>query len=262
MCTTMTTQHSGSGDLHLSLELLWRRREQPRRGPKPGLTLDRVVAAAVAVAVAEGLAAVSMRRVAAELGVGTMSLYRYVPGKGELLDLMLDKVNEPEGDEGRLPVELGWRAAMEAFARGCVRLYLAHPWLLQVDQARPLLGPNALAGVEQALKALDGIGLTDQERVMVMTAVDGFVTGTARTHVNAIQAEQRTGVSDEDFWAAQAPVLDKALSTGAYPTLAQLAEDSFNVSHEEIFEFGLQRLLDGLERFITSRAEQADDVTR
>ena len=93
-----TTEHSGSGDVSRSLELLWGLGERPSRGPKPGLTLDRIVTAAVAVADAEGLGALSMRRVATDLGVGTMSLYRYVPGKAELLDLMLDKVAEFDAD--------------------------------------------------------------------------------------------------------------------------------------------------------------------
>ncbi|MBK3547134.1 TetR/AcrR family transcriptional regulator, partial [Streptomyces sp. MBT60] len=90
---------TGSGDIARSLELLWGTGERPSRGPKPGLTLDRIVTAAVAVADAEGLAAVSMRRLSTELGTGTMSLYRYVPGKSELLDLMFDRVlGEPFAD--------------------------------------------------------------------------------------------------------------------------------------------------------------------
>ncbi|MGO4423231.1 TetR/AcrR family transcriptional regulator, partial [Streptomyces sp. MCAF7] len=93
-----TTEHSGSGDISRSLELLWGTGERPSRGPKRGLTLERIVTAAIAVADAEGLAAVSMRRLSAELGTGTMSLYRYVPGKAELLDLMLDQVQSFDPD--------------------------------------------------------------------------------------------------------------------------------------------------------------------
>src|SRR5688500_2426129 len=106
----MTTEHSASGDLDRSLALLWEMDHRPTRGPKPALTLERIVTAAITIADAEGLAGLSMRRVAAELGVGTMSLYRYVPGKGELLDLMIDRINEaPRGDAG----ELGWRGVLE-----------------------------------------------------------------------------------------------------------------------------------------------------
>jgi AcrR family transcriptional regulator len=249
------TEYSAGGDISASLSLLWHMGQRPTRGPKPGLTLDRIVEAAVRIADAEGLAAVSMRRVASELGVGTMSLYRYVPGKAELLDLMLDKVNECVDDE--VLAGLDWRAHLETCARAGWRLYLAHPWLLQVDQSRPLLGPNALTGLEQYLRGIGGIGFTDQERIIVVATIDGLITGIARTYVNALQAEQRSGLSDEEFWAAQAPVLTKAMGTGDYPTMASLAEDTFSFSHEQLFAFGLERLLDGLGAFVERRAALA-----
>ena len=247
----MTTEYSGSGDLSRSLALLWDMGERSPRGPKPTLTVARVVTAAVAVADAEGLTALSMRRVAAELGVGTMSLYRYVPGKAELLDLMLDKVIEPR-EEFDPPESLGWRRVVEIMARGAWELYLAHPWLVQVDQVRSLLGPNALIGVEFIMRGLGRSGLTDQQKVSVMVIVDGFVTGIARTHINSMQAEQRTGVSNDDFWAAQYPVLEKAMGSGRYPTLAQLSPDAFDVGFEAVFDFGLERLLDGLEAYVAN----------
>lgn len=241
----MTTEYSGSGDVSRSLELLWGLRERPSRGPKPGLTLDRIVEAAIAVADAEGLAAVSMRRVAAELDVGTMSLYRYVPGKHELLDLMLDKVAEP-GTEFLSTEELGWREVLDTAARATWKMCLAHPWYPQVDQGRPLLGPSNLTGLEFVLRNLRRTGIGDQQMMMVIVVVDAFVTAVARGYVNSQQAEQRTGVSDEEFWAAQEHVLVKVMGSGAYPSLAQMADDSFGFSHEQLFEFGLRHLLDGL----------------
>ncbi|UNO40398.1 TetR/AcrR family transcriptional regulator [Streptomyces sp. MST-110588] len=251
----MTTEHSGDGDISRSLELLWGLGERPSRGPKPALSLDRIVDAAVAVADAEGLGALSMRRVAAELGVGTMSLYRYVPGKAELLDLMLDKIVEFDPDAHPDPSD-GWRTVLESVARGGRRLHQLHPWLLQVDQARPLLGPNTLTGLEFALTGLAGTGLTDREKFQVLVAVDAFVTGHARTRLNSAQAEKRTGISDEDFWKAQEPVMIKAMETGRYPHLAALAEDTFafgDKEDDEIFELGLKGLLDGLSAFIERR---------
>ena len=245
----MTTAHSGSGDLHRSLELLWRGKEPTGSGPKPGLTLERIVAAAVALADREGLAALSMRKVAAELDVGTMSLYRYVPGKGELLDLMLDHVNRPSPT---LQEHRGkdWRHTMELVARGTWQLYLDHPWLLQVNQFRPILGPNALAGFDFALAALDGLGLTGREKVAVILAIDHYVTGTARTYVLRRQVVQETGISDEEFWGAQASVLTEAIASGNYPEIAALPEDAFTIDGEEALEFGLHPLLDGLAAFI------------
>ncbi|MEU9114492.1 TetR/AcrR family transcriptional regulator C-terminal domain-containing protein [Streptomyces sp. NPDC048483] len=249
----MTTEHSGGGDLSRSLELLWGTGERPSRGPKPGLTLDRIVTAAVAVADAEGLGALSMRRVAAELGGGTMSLYRYVPGKAELLDLMLDKVVEFDAEAHPDPAA-GWRPVLDAVARTNWRLHHRHPWLLQVDQSHPLLGPNALDVFEYALRALAGTGLADREKVHVMVALDGFVGGTARTQLNSAHAEQRTGISAEEFWRVQEPILSQAMRSGRYPTLAGLDEDAFSGGDNPVFELGLSALLDGFAAVIAARS--------
>jgi AcrR family transcriptional regulator len=247
----MTTEHSASGHIDRSLELLWRMRDTPARGPKPTLSLDQITTTAVQIADAEGLDAVSMRRVAAELNVGTMSLYRYVPGKAELLELMLDNVDQCL-DDSKLD-GLDWREHLETCARGAWHLYLAHPWLVNVDRSRPLLGPNGLAGFDQFLGGIDDIGLTDQERIAVIAVIDGFTSSLARSHVNAQAAEQRSGISDAEFWKAQEPVLIKAMQTGNYPQVAALAEDAFGMPHEELFEFGLARILDGLEQQFRNR---------
>lgn len=250
----MTTAHSGSGDLNRSLELLWQGKEPANRGPKPGLTLERVVSAAVGLADREGLAALSMRKVAAELDVGTMSLYRYVPGKAELLDLMLDHVyGPPEAlTDGR---GKDWRTTMELVARGTWELYLDHPWLLQVNQSRPILGPNALAGLDFALAGLDGLALTGREKMAVILAVDHYVTGTARTYVLQQQVVRETGITDEEFWTTQAPILNQAMASGDYPEVARLPEDAYSIDGEEALKFGLTSLLDGLETVIDRKRD-------
>ena len=247
----MTTEHSGSGDIHRSLALMWALDMKPTRGPKPTLTLERIVSAAIEIADAEGLEALSMRKVAEALGVGTMSLYRYVPGKAELLDLMLDQTNNQDPSVDRLGDD--WRTAMEELGRSIWQLYLRHPWLPFVDQSRPLLGPNSLDGFEVALRSLDGSGLTDQEKVNAIGVIEAFVSSAARMHHNAVTAEQRTGLSTEEFWEAQGPVIEKAMSTGRYPLIATLDEDAFASTGEEFFEFGLRRLLDGLQALVDRR---------
>lgn len=235
-----------------SLDLLWGTGERPSRGPKPGLTLDRIVGAAVALADAEGLDAVSMRRVSTELGVGTMSLYRYVPGKTELLDLMLDRVQGESlaCENGAPPTD--WRVTIERLARGHLDLYRAHPWLLKVNEARSLLGPNTLRGFELCLSGLigpHGMGLSDQDTISVIVTVQGFSAGIARMELQAVEAAKETGVTDDEFWAAQAPFLERAMATGEFPTAAGLADDSFSreVDH---FAFGLRCLLDGFEALV------------
>lgn len=247
------TETSGSGDIERTLQLLWDTGRRPSRGPKPTLTLDQIVEAAVRVADTEGLEAVSMRRVAAELGTGTMSLYRYVPGKGELLDLMLDRVQKPSENPADLG-DGGWRSALEALGRATLALYRRHPWLLQVNQSRPILGPSALDGMEKVLSRIRPMGLTDPELVSAIIAIDGYVVGAARTQVYQEEAERRTGLTDAEFWQAQVPTLEKVLASGRYPVMASLSEDTFGPDFDH-FEFGLQRILDGLEVFVSRRRE-------
>ncbi|GGT36794.1 TetR/AcrR family transcriptional regulator [Streptomyces purpureus] len=242
-----------------SLELLWGTGERPSRGPKPGLTLDRIVTAAVAVADAEGLDAVSMRRVSTELGVGTMSLYRYVPGKTELLDLMLDRV-QSESLPDAPPEPANWRTAVEQLARGHLALYRAHPWLLKVNEARSVLGPSTLRGLELCLSGLKGehgMGLSDHETISVIVTVQSYVAGMARMEIQTAEAAKETGVSDEDFWEGQRPFLERAMASGDYPHMAQLAEDTFSREDDQ-FAFGLDRLLDGFETLVNARRASPD----
>lgn len=244
---------TGSGDIGRSLELLWGTGERPSRGPKPGLTLDRIVATAVEVADAEGLAALSMRRLSTELGTGTMSLYRYVPGKAELLDLMLDRVlGEPlSADASQVPSD--WRVAVEAMAHTYRANLRTHPWLLKINQARTVLGPSALRGLELALTGLRGMGLRDPELIGVIITVNSFVEGLARTENHATEAARQTGLSDAAFWEGQRPYLERAMLSGEYPYMAALSEDAFGADFDH-FEFGLGRLIDGFEVLVEQRA--------
>jgi AcrR family transcriptional regulator len=249
----MAQQYSGGGDISRSLALMWGYDERSGgRGPRPRLTLEAIVEQAVAVADAEGLEAVSMRRVATDLGVGTMSLYRYLPGKEELLDLMIEHVGALDGDA---ELSADWREAMQQMGRGLWELYTSHPWLPLVDQSRPLLGPNSLRGFDLAVGALTGTGLSGQEMVGVIQTIDAIAQTAARTTNSAAWAERVTGVSNEDFWKAQEPVLVAAMETGDYPHVAALDEDSFDLSGEAVFEFGLERVLDGIQVLVDSRRQ-------
>lgn len=253
-----TTESSGSGDVSRSMELLWGTGERATRGPKPGLTLDRIVTAAIELADAEGLAAVSMRRLSTELGAGTMSLYRHVPGRAELVDLMLDRV-QGEGPRAREPEADGstpdWRKTVETAARDELALYQAHPWLLSVNQTRPVLGPGAVGGMESMLAGIKDTGLSDPELISVIIMVSGYVSGVARTQVHAVEAQQVTGVSDDEFWQAQEPMLSTVMNSGRYPLMAALSPEAFGPDFDH-FEFGLQRLLDGLEVLVDRRARR------
>ncbi|MFI7286880.1 TetR/AcrR family transcriptional regulator [Streptomyces anulatus] len=263
--TAATDGTAGSGDIARSLELLWGTGDRPSRGPKPGLSLDRIVTAAIAVADAEGLAAVSMRRLSTELGTGTMSLYRYVPGKAELLDLMLDRVlGEPLPAGTEHPADAppaDWRASIDAMARTYRENLRRHPWLLKINQARTVLGPSALRGLELSLTALRSMGLRDPELISVIITVNSFVEGLARTQADAAEALRQTGLSDREFWDDQRPYLERAMLSGAYPVMAGLSEDSFS-SEFDHFGFGLQRLIAGFEALVAERtADRTADRT-
>ncbi|MGW5676021.1 TetR/AcrR family transcriptional regulator [Streptomyces sp. NPDC003860] len=251
----MTTETSGSGDIARTLELLWGTAERPSRGPKPGLTLDAIVAAAVDVADSEGIGAVSMRRIAAELGTGTMSLYRYVPGKAELLDLMLDRVSAPDPWEpppaGEVP---DWRAAVERLAHSYRDLYQKHPWLLRVNQARSVLGPSTLGGLEAALTGLQGLQLRDAEKISVIISVQSLVTGVVRMEADAKDAAEETGLGHYEFWSAQRPFLERAMASGDYPMMANMDDDTFSEEFDH-FEFGLAMLIGGLEALVQRSTE-------
>ncbi|MFB7134029.1 TetR/AcrR family transcriptional regulator [Streptomyces sp. NPDC056237] len=243
---------AGSGDIGRSLELLWGTGDRPSRGPKPALTLGRIVTAAVSIADAEGLDALSMRRLSTDLGTGTMSLYRYVPGKAELLDLMLDHVlGEPMADApSDAPAD--WRAALDTMARTYLEQLSRHPWLLKINQARTVLGPSALRGLELALARIRGMGLTDQELISTIITVNSFVEGIARTRLQTTEAVQQTGLSNDAFWEDQRPYLERAMRSGDYPLMAALSEDAFSYDVDH-FAFGLQRLLDGFDVLVERR---------
>ncbi|MEU6718202.1 TetR/AcrR family transcriptional regulator [Nonomuraea sp. NPDC046802] len=252
----MTVEYSGKGDPARSLALLWRTSERASRKGKPELSVDRIARAAIEVADAEGLQALSMRRVAERLGVGTMSLYTYVPGKPELFDVMLDMVYGETARPEDVPG--GWRGRLEQIARENWALYLRHPWMLQVAASRPVLGPNVTAKYDYELRAVDGIGLSDLEMDSVITLVTGFVHGTARGAVESAQAESQTGITDEQWWAAHAPFLSRIADARNFPTAArvgQAAGEALNAAYspEHAFEFGLRRVLDGIEALVNSR---------
>lgn len=259
----MTEEYASRGDHRRTMELLWGVDGSSNRGPKPGLDVATIVRAGIELADAEGLGALSMRKVADRLGKSAMALYTYVPGKAELLDLMLDTLY------GELPTSFPgeWRAAAEASARAGWDFYLRHPWVLQVAGARAILGPHELDVYEAQLRIFDGLGLPAVDVARSANALAGFVRGSAKAVSDARSAEQATGISDDDWWLARSPLLDE-LTAGIweerYPVATKLSEaQAFDQADRpddslpytvrdayDTFEFGLQRLLDGFEAHI------------
>ena len=231
----------------------------PRRpGPdaEPELSRERIVRAAIALGDAEGLAAVSMRRVAVELGAGTMSLYRYVSGKEELVTLMVDEVFADRVDE--LPAEGRWRERVEACARLHWEICRRHPWVVQtVSVTRPALSRNGMRWTEAVLSALDGLGLSMSEMLSCMVLVNGFVQGVALLMLNEIEAQRVSGMTNRQWWDRAEPAFAEVMASGDFPVLARAEDADFNDGYESMdgdFEFGLERMLDGLAVFVGGRA--------
>ncbi|GLW09081.1 TetR family transcriptional regulator [Microtetraspora sp. NBRC 13810] len=255
---------AGQGDARRSMSLLWRAAAgaepgHPGRGPKPGLSVDMIVDAGIAVADADGMAALSMRAVGERLGRTGMALYTYVPGKGELVDLMYDRVlaELPTGYR-RGP---GWRADLVEWAEDLWAFYLRHPWVLQVSPARPVLGPNEYVLLETLTDILRRTGLPAVTLRRVLGALFNVVRGSAQTVNESRQATAVTGVSDEEWWYARSALLEEVAPDfgDRFPALTWMAgEGAFTQADDdptpylerearESFETGLAVLLDGIE---------------
>lgn len=247
-----------------SMRLLWRVQIGRTRGPKPSLKVDDIVKIAVRIADAEGLDAVSMRRIAERLGVGAMTLYTYIPAKSDLFDLMYDRVvgqHAPEFPDGS-----DWRANLERVARGQWEIYQRHHWFAQLPWTRVPLGPNILDAYERAMSVVAGLGLSGKEMTEIITLVSSYVHGAARLAVEAVTLPSTTSIDDEDWWAGVSPILDAIWDPSRFPTLSSPemahawdqpdAEDGYFLAEAVAsFEFGLARVLDGIEAFIAGRKQ-------
>jgi Tetracyclin repressor-like, C-terminal domain len=176
----------------------------------------------------------------------------YVPGKAELLDLMLDRVY---GQMPRDPWPEDWRRRVTALARANRALYEAHPWAAAIGPGRPPLGPGLMAKYEHELRALEGIGLDDLQMDAALTFVLDFVRASALAAQHADAARSESGMTDEQWWEANAPLLERILDPGAYPTAARVgtaagAAQGGAYSADHAWEFGLDRILDGLAALI------------
>ncbi|MGW7250308.1 TetR/AcrR family transcriptional regulator C-terminal domain-containing protein [Streptomyces decoyicus] len=230
-------------------------RERRPRETDSGLSRESVVRAGVKVADAEGLRALSMRRVAAEFGVSSMALYRHVAGKDELVLLMADAafhdIELPE------PAPDGWRERMAAGARLQWELYRRHPWLAQyLSLTRPQPMPRAMALIEWTMARVRGMDPVTLIH-MALTLL-GFVLSTAAGFEDDLEAEQETGMDQNQWMATMEPVFDGILTSGSYPMYAGVSGiDDDVVNLESLFEFGLDRLLDGMETLVEGRAAGA-----
>ena len=220
--------------------LVWERPEPPDRPVLAPLSRERIVTAAIRLADADGLDAVSLRKVAAALDVGPMRLYGYIDTKEELLDLMLDAVHteiRPTGDN--------WREVLRSNAEATRQAAHRHVWLADLMGGRPQLGPQALARMEAVLSALRGLDVAAIKPVV--SAVDAYVIGAVRKEIAERRAERVTGMDERQWQAAYGPYLERNFATGSFPALATYVRDGAHLSADETFRAGLGFLLDGIE---------------
>lgn len=226
-------------------DLLWDGARPPARGPRPGLSLDQITAEAIAIADAEGIGALTMPALAKRLGAGTMSLYRYVPGKDELIALMIDRA------VGVVPELPGtWREAIQVWALELHRTFFRHRWLLEVVTRPRVMGPRELGWLEAGLAATDGMPLPTEQRFLILLVVNGQVRGVVADQLQEdAQARRplftpgmlRSRGREGDFPRLMA--LMEAIDFGAPP-------EPGDAEHRMLF--GLSLLLDGVESFIRS----------
>src|SRR5215204_3198203 len=232
--------------LPASIAAAWGRRARPTKGPRPALSLERIVEAAVAVAAAEGLDAVSMGRVAAELGSSPMSLYRYVAAKDELLALMVDAaVGAPPETHAE-----GWRAGLSRWAWAYHDALRRHPWMLRVPISAPAITPNATAWLEHGLRCLADTALPESQKLSVMLLLSGYVRNEA-TLAADIGAE-----AGGEIMPAWGRLLSELTTPADFPALhAALGSEAFaqDDDPDDEFVFGLERVLDGIAALVAAK---------
>jgi len=248
--------------LPASLAAAWGLRERPTKGPKRSLSLERIVEAAVRVAAEEGLPAVSIGRVAKELGSSPMSLYRYFATKDELLALMVDAaygrpVPPPAVVDGAAE---GWRAGLARWATSARARLHANPWALSIPVSGPPMTPNQMYWLEDGLVSLRGTGLAEQEKLSVILLISGYVRNDAKLAADmgagiaaAVAAGATVQEALDSYGATLALLIDpqRLPNVHAAITAGALSDDD---ALEGEFTFGLDRILDGVEVLIRQRS--------
>jgi len=229
-------------DTHLPI---WSLPERGERGPKPRHSRTEIAAAAIRIADTEGIAAVTMRRIAADLGTGTMSLYNYVPAKEHLVQLMADQA-AGEYDYPRSPPQDS-RAAIADLARQGRDIARRHPWLPAVMHRPPPMGPGTVRYIDYFLGLLAGSGLDAAAKMEIIAIINGFALMYGAMQAALDDERARTGITEQQQQAAPVTALAQAASSGNYPNLGAVFTRPAprQRTADEIFDSCLIRLIDG-----------------
>jgi len=238
----------GTPEGQAMIKLLWDPPTPSARGPKQKITLDQLIEAGMAVSEKEGWEGLSMRKLAQHLGVGVMSLYTYVPGKEQLFELMVDRAY---GTRKFPDKSLPWRAQVELHAREARAMYARFPWMLHANLWRTPLGPHVMDQQEDLYRAVMASGLNKADTVRVTGAIEAHVFGVARGEITDARESARTGVTADQYWESRGGFWQTYYSPERFPTMTAIWESgAFDEPPMAGAEFGLARLLDGVELLI------------
>jgi AcrR family transcriptional regulator len=225
----------------MSNELVWDRPEPPSKPSPTPLSRELIVTAAIRLADEGGLDEVSLRKVAAALNAGPMRLYGYIETKDELLDLMVDEVY---GEITPPSPSADWRTGLRHVAHGIRDAAKRHEWLIDLLGGRPHQGPNVLAHMESSLATVPLENI--DEVIGVIGTVMAYVHGAVRSEITEIRAERSSGMTEEQWQRASGPYIERMLATGRFPTLARFIYEGGDREHGQVFDSGLDYVLDGI----------------
>jgi DNA-binding transcriptional regulator YhcF (GntR family) len=225
----------------------------PAREAEQELTRERIVRTAVSIADTEGLAALSMRRLATELDAAVMSLYRHVPSKEDLMVAMVDQVYAEYRLPGPWPA--GWRAGAEEMARRMWTLCKAHPWLCGVMSfVRPMLVPNGMAVTDESMRVLRDAGLDLPDSLKVTVAIAGLVNGVGISLQLEADAQRDTGMTSAEWMDSHDREFNDVGGAARFPMLAEVSTvPGFDLRLDDVFETGLALMLNGLGQQIAAQ---------
>ncbi|MEV4496839.1 TetR/AcrR family transcriptional regulator [Micromonospora arborensis] len=238
-----------------AIESAWGLRDRPPKGPRPQMSVPTIVDAAVRVADTDGLAAVSMSRVAKELGAATMALYRYVGSKDELLMLMVDTGYGPP--PGPPPAEADWRAGLTRWAWADHEVLRRRPWLLHVPISGPPITPQQLGWMEDGLRCLDDTTLAEGEKTSVLLLITGYIRNEASLTAQIIEGSRAAGIEPGEMMPAYSRMVARLIDPSRFPALHRVLAAGVldqDDDPDDEFTFGLDRILDGIEALIRRRA--------
>ncbi|MET8052778.1 TetR/AcrR family transcriptional regulator C-terminal domain-containing protein [Streptosporangium sp. NPDC005286] len=224
------------------------------RGPPPPHRRAPIPAGPTGTPDAEGLEVATMRRIAAEIGAGAMSLYRYVPSRDNLVELMADRLmgeidvtGMPSGD---------WRADLTRYADGLRAMWLRHPWIATVQRSLPSFGPNQLLLIERLMGVLDAFVSID-DNLGLMAMLNSYIEGTVREEISSAEEFRRSGLSESEWMARSYPYIDRLVKSGEYPIFTKIVMEARqpHLSRDDQFRHGLQRVLDCIAAALPSTAE-------